>query len=98
MADFAPNALSRWVAGENTLGRRFFIESCAGAVVAGMAAQAAPAQTVAAVPTNFFPGFPTPNDSDQRHNNQCACRRQWSARSGPARLPANTGGVAQNRP
>jgi len=57
MADFAPNALSRWVAGENTLGRRFFIESCAGAVVAGMAAQAAPAQTVAAVPTNFFPGF-----------------------------------------
>ena len=55
MADFAPNALSRWVAGENTLGRRFFIESCAGAVVAGMAAQAAPAQTVAAVPANFFP-------------------------------------------
>ena len=59
MTVLAPRLLARWVARENTLGRRSFLESCLGVIAGGMAAQGAPAlaQPVATSPVNFFPGF-----------------------------------------
>jgi haloacetate dehalogenase len=59
MTVLAPHLLTRWVAKENALGRRSFLESCLGVIAGGMAAQGAPAlaQPATTTPVSFFPGF-----------------------------------------
>src|SRR5258708_12816162 len=54
-----PTRLARRGARRNTIARRFFLESCLGAMTGAIAAQSSPAlaQTVAASSVNFFPGF-----------------------------------------
>ena len=59
MPDLGPHPPARRVARRNAIGRRFFLESCLGAMTGAIAAQSSPAlaQTVAASSVNFFPGF-----------------------------------------
>ena len=59
MTVLAPHLLTRWVAKENALGRRSFLESCLGVIAGGMAAPGAPAlaQPATTSPVSFFPGF-----------------------------------------
>ena len=90
--------LARWIAKDGALGRRSFLESCAGIVAGGMTMQgssafAQPANAVRAL----LSGIPAPDGPDQRRNDQCAGRRQRPSAPAPARLPADSCGVAQDR-